>query len=151
MAKLPSYVREVHTAFEYLLEEYYSESYDIAESIAQINNSDKTLDPQSNIEDEEKLVASFLEKPCPCSQNCQKQLTHDEVMKNRAFFRSLEKKQRNLLLLVQLKSLVSHSEYSTSARSKKNRQRKRFDDRVSIDRPVCKAVFLFYSGETAKR
>ncbi len=46
MAKLPSYVREVHTAFEYLLEEYCSESDDIAESIAQINNSDKNIDPQ---------------------------------------------------------------------------------------------------------
>ncbi len=72
-------------------------------------------------------------------------------MKNRAFFRSLEKQQRNLLLLVQLKSLVSHSEYSISARSKKNRQRKRFDYRMSRDRPVCKAVFLLYYGETAKR
>ncbi|MCP4404304.1 MAG: hypothetical protein GY801_44230 [bacterium] len=101
MAKLPSYVREVHTAFDYLLEEYDSESDDIAESRAQINNSDKNQNPQCNIEDEETLVASFLEKPCPCSQHCQQQLTHDEVMKNRAFFRSLEKKQRNLLLLVQ--------------------------------------------------
>ncbi len=151
MAKLPSYVREVNAAFEYLLEEYCSESYDIAKSIAQINNSDKNIDPQFNIKDEEKLVASFLEKPCTCSQNCEKQLTHNEVMKNRAFFRSLEKKQRNLILLVQLKSLISHSEYSTSARSKKNRKRKRFDYRISIDRPVCKAVFLFYYGETSKR
>lgn len=147
MAKLPSYVREVNTAFECLLEEYCRQSDDIAESIAQINNSDKPF----NMADEEKLVASFLETPCPCSHNCQKQLTYDEVMKNRAFFRSLDKKQRNLILLVQLKSLASHSEYSTSARSKKRRTRKRFDYRISSDRPVCKTVFLFYYGETSKR
>lgn len=151
MAKLPSYDREVNIAFEYLLEEYCSESYDITESIAQINSVENNIDPQFNIKDEEKLVASFLRKPCPCSQNCQKQLNQDEVISNRAFFRSLEKKQRNHILLVQLKSLLSHSAYSISARSKKNRERKKFDYRISIDRPVCKAVFLFFYGETSKR
>ena len=150
MAKLPSYVREVNVAFEYLLEEYCNESYDITESIAEIN-SYTNIDPEFNINDEEKIVASFLKKPCPCSRNCQKQLNQDEVISNRAFFRSLEKKERNYILLVQLRSLLSHSEYSISARSKKNRERKRFDYRISIDRPVCKAVFLFYYGETSKR
>ena len=150
MAKLPSYVREVNVAFEYLLEEYCNESYDITESIAEINNY-TNIDPEFNINDEEKIVASFLKKPCPCSRNCQKQLNQDEVISNRAFFRSLGKKERNYILLVQLRSLLSHSEYSISARSKKNRERKRFDYRISIDRPVCKAVFLFYYGETSKR
>ncbi len=151
MAELPLYVREVNIAFEYLLEEYCSESYDITESIAQIGHPAKNIDPKFNIKDEEKVVASFLKKPCPCSRNCQKQLNQDEVISNRAFFRSLEKKERNYILLVQLKSLLSHSEYSISARSRKNRERKRFDYRISIDRPVCKAVFLFYYGETSKR
>jgi hypothetical protein len=147
LAKLPSYVREVNTAFECLLEEYCRQRDDIAESIAQITHSETPF----NVEDEEKLVASFLETPCPCSHNCQQHLTYDEVMKNRAFFRSLEKHQRNLILLVQLQSLASHSAYSTSARSKKRRTRKRFEYRISSDRPVCKAVFLFYYGETSKR
>jgi len=147
VAKLPSYVREVNTAFECLLEEYCRQRDDIAESIAHITNSDTPF----NVEDEEKLVASFLETPCPCSHNCQQQLTYEEVMKNRAFFRALDKHQRNLILLVQLQSLASHSEYSTSARSKKRRARKRFEYRISSDRPVCKAVFLFYYGETSKR
>lgn len=151
MTNLPFYVRKVNSVFEYLLEEYCSESYDITESIAQINNSDNNIDPKFNIKEEEKVVASFLKKPCPCSLNCQTQLNQDEVISNRAFFRSLEKKQRNYILLVQLKSLLSHSEYSTSARSKKNRERKKFNYRISIDRPVCKTVFLFYFGETSKR
>lgn len=151
MVKLPSYVREVNSAFEYLLEEYCSESYDISESIAQISNFDNNIDPKFNIKDEEKLVASFLKKPCPCSRNCQNQLNQDEVISNRSFFRSLGKKERNYILLSQLKSLLSSSEYSTSARSKKSRERKKFDYRISIDRPVCKAVFLFYYGETSKR
>ena len=151
MANLPFYVRKVNAVFEYLLEEYCSESYDITESIAQINNSTNNIDPKFNIKEEEELVASFLKKPCSCSLNCQAQLNQDEVISNRAFFRSLEKEQRNYILLVQLKSLLSHSEYSTSARSKKNRERKKFNYRISIDRPVCKTVFLFYFGETSKR
>lgn len=151
MAKVPNYVREVNSTFEYLLEEYCSESADITESIIQIDNPDKNIDPKFNIQDEERVVTSFLKKPCPCSRNCQNLLTYDEVINNRAFFRSLEKKERNYILLVQLKSLLSHSEYSISARSKTKRERKRFDYRISIDRPVCKAVFLFYYGETSKR
>jgi len=151
LANLPFYVRKVNAVFEYLLEEYCSESYDITESIAQINNSTNNIDPKFNIKEEEELVASFLKKPCSCSLNCQAQLNQDEVISNRAFFRSLEKEQRNYILLVQLKSLLSHSEYSTSARSKKNRERKKFNYRISIDRPVCKTVFLFYFGETSKR
>lgn len=149
MAKIPFYVREVNSAFEYLLEEYCSENYDISESIAHISNN--KIDPSFNFKEEEKVVANFLKKPCPCSQNCQNQLNQDEVISNRAFFRSLEKKERNFILLVQLKSLLSHLEYSTSARSKKHRERKKFDYRISIDRPVCKAVYLFYYGETSKR
>ena len=147
MSKLPSYVHEVNNFFDLLLEEYCSEDYGITEPIAQNSKED----PKLNIEDEKKLVSSFLKNPCSCSRNCHKQLNFDEVISNRAFFRSLEKKERNSILLVQLKSLLSHSEYSISARSKKKRMRKRFDYRISNDRPVCKAVFLFYYGETSKR
>lgn len=151
LAKLPSYIREVNTTFEYLLEEYCSESSDITESLDQINNYDNDIDPEFDLKEEEKVVASFLKNPCPCTRNCQKQLNQNEVISNRAFFRSLGKKERNYILLVQLKSLLSHSEYSISARLKKNRERKKFDYRIGIDRPVCQAVFLFYYGETSKR
>jgi len=145
LAKLPPYVREVNTAFEYLLEEYCSENYDITEFIDQINNRDNKIDQEFNLKEEEKVVASFLKKPCPCSRNCQKQLNQDEVISHRAFFRSLEKKERNYILLVQLKSLLSPSG------SKKNRERKKFDYHININHPVCQAVFLFYYGETSKR
>ncbi len=151
MARSPLYVREINDAFEYLLEEYCSESLDITESIAQIETPDNDEDLKFSIADEEKAVASFLNTPCPCSRNCQEQLTTDEVISNRAFLRSLKKKERNFVLLAQLKSMLSHSEFSTSARSRKNRERKKFNYQISIDRPVCKAVFLFYYEETSKR
>ena len=150
MTKPPTFVREVNTAFEYLLEEYYSESSDITETIDQLNYINN-VSTEFNFEEEEKRVTYFLNSPCPCTQNCQKQLNKNEVINHRAFFRSLEKKERNLILLAQLKMLLSHSDYATSARSKKTRERKKFDYRISIDRAVCKAVFLFYYGETSKR
>jgi len=46
LVKLPLYVREVDIVFEYLLEDYCSENYDISESIAQINNSDNNIDTE---------------------------------------------------------------------------------------------------------
>jgi hypothetical protein len=151
LAKLHSYVLEVNALFEYLLEEYCNENSDITESIDQINNRGNEKEEEFNLKEEEKVVASFLAKACPCSLNCQKKLNQDEVISNREFFRSLEKKVRNSILLIQLKYLLSHSEHSISARSKKTRKRNKFDYRISIDRPVCKAVFLFYYGETSKR
>jgi hypothetical protein len=150
LSKLPTYAREVNTAFEYLLEEYCSEDRDIDGSIRQINDLKSEFSLELGAQEEEKVII-FLSTPCPCSRNCQKQLSKDEVINNRAFFGSLGKTERNYILLVQLKTLLSHSNYAISARSKKTRERKKFDYRISIDRPVCKAVFLFYYGETAKR
>lgn len=149
MAKLPTYVYEVNAAFEYLLEEYCSENADITESIDQVNQRKVSL--EFNYKEEENKVVSFLNTPCPCSKNCQKQLHKDEVISNRAFFRALDKKERNYILLAQLKTLLSHSSYARSARSEKYRERKKFDYHISIGRPVCKPVFLFYYGETSKR
>ncbi len=150
MTKLPTFVREVNSAFEYLLEEYYSESSDITKTLDQLNDINN-VSTEFNFKEEEKRVTSFLNTPCPCTQNCQKQLNKNEVINHRAFFRSLEKKERNFILLAQLKTLLCHSNYATSARSTKTRERKKFDYRISIDRPVCKTVFLFYYGETSKR
>jgi len=150
LANVNLYVREVNTLFEELLENYFYNNNDITESIDLINNHETGPD-DFNLKEEEEVVAAFLAKPCPCSQNCQKKLNYDEVISNRALFRSLEKKVKNMILLIQLKTQLSHSEFSISARSKKTRKRKKFDYRISIDRPVCKAVFLFYYGETSKR
>ncbi len=149
MSKIPLYLHEVNTVFKHLLEEYLNDSPDITETLAQINN--KYIDSKFDTEEEEKIVATFLKSPCSCSRNCQKLLNHKEVVENRAFFRSLEKKERNYILLSILKFLLSCSDISTSGRTKKPRERKKFDYRISVDRPVCKAVFLFYYGETSKR
>ncbi|MCP4112845.1 MAG: hypothetical protein GY749_46195 [Desulfobacteraceae bacterium] len=114
MAGIHSYVREVNTLFEDLLEEYCNENHDITESVEQISSYGTDAD-EFNLKDEEKAVANFLAKPCPCSRNCQKKLNYDELIGNRAFFRSLEKNVKNIILLIQLESLLSHSEYSISA------------------------------------
>lgn len=151
LPKPPTHVREVSDAFEYLLEEYFGGS-DIAESLDQIASSRENHEADEvDLKEEEKVVASFLRTPCPCSRNCQEQLDHEEVTNNRAFFRSLGKNERNYVLVMILKSMLSHSEYALSGRSRKSRERKKFDDRVGIDRPVCQAVFLFYYGESSKR
>lgn len=146
MPKIPLYLHEVNSAFEYLLEEYLNDKFDIVETLDQINKDDSEFDIE-----EEKVVVAFLITKCPCSRNCQKQLNHQEVINNRAFFRSLEKKERNNILLIILKSPRTSSEFSISGRSKNRRERKKFHYHVSIDRPVCKTVFLFYYGETSKR
>ncbi len=150
LANVHLYVREVDTLFKDLLEEYFNEDRDITESADRIRSLETHADVFS-LKEEEEAVADFLAKPCPCSQNCQSKLNYDEVAGSRAFFRSLEKNVKNMILLIQLKSLLSHSKCSVSARSKKTRKRKKFDYRISIDRPVCKTVFLFYYGETSKR
>ena len=103
MSKIPLYLQEVNTAFEYLLEEYLNNDSDIAETISKISNDDNKINDKF-AEKEEKVVAAFLNNPCPCSRNCQKQLNHQEVIKNRAFFSSLGKTERNNILLIVLKS-----------------------------------------------
>lgn len=46
---------------------------------------------------------------------------------------------------------MHHSDKSRSARQIKTRIRQKFDSHISIDRPVCQNVFLFYYGETIAR
>ena len=152
MGEFPIYVQKVNTAFDYLLKEYYDDDGgDITDTIDQVNDIKNNISVVFDTEKEGKIVTSFLNTPCPCTKNCQKQLSKNEVINHRLFFRSLGKKERNYILLTQLKTLLSHSNYAISGRSKKNRERKKFDYRISLDRPVCKTVFLFYYGETSKR
>jgi GTP cyclohydrolase FolE2 len=98
LTKPPIYTREVNSAFEFLLEEYCSESSDIIESIDRIDLLKNKLTPDFDVKEEENAVTSFLNTPCPCSKNCQQQLSRDEVISNRAFFRSLEKMERRVPL-----------------------------------------------------
>jgi len=49
-------------------------------------------------------------------------------------------------MLSQLNIFAKHSDKSRSARQTKTRVRPKFDYHISIDRPVCKEVFLFYYG-----
>jgi hypothetical protein len=151
LSKIPLYPDEVNTTFEYLLDEYLNDDVNISEAHDQINGNNDNVVASFDTKEEEMVVATFLKTPCPCLKNCQKLLNHQEAIKNRAFFRSLEKQERNYILLSILKFMLTHSAFSLSGRSKKSRKRKKFDYCISIDRPVCKTVFLFYYGETSKR
>ncbi len=124
----------------------------MADSLDQIvSGNEKNKVAEVDLKEEEERIKTFLRTPCPCSQNCQKHLNYKELSHNRAFFRALGKNERNYILVMILKSMLSHSEYAVSGRSKKIRVRKKFDYRISIDRPVCQFVFLFYYGESLKR
>lgn len=54
-------------------------------------------------------------------------------------------------MLSQLNLFTRRSNKTRSARQIKARVRQKFDYHISIDRPVCKDVFLFYYGETTQR
>ena len=54
-------------------------------------------------------------------------------------------------MLSQLTTFTRYSDKSRSARQVKARVRQKFDYHISIGRPVCKDVFLFYYGETVER
>ena len=112
MSKIPLHLHEVNTAFEYLLEEYLNDNSDIGETLTQINFDSNNIESEFDAKEEEEAVAAFLKNPCPCSRNCQKQLSYQEVIKNRAFFRTLGKKERNNILLIILKSQRYNEEFS---------------------------------------
>jgi hypothetical protein len=84
-------------------------------------------------------------------QACKDNLDFDEIAKTRKEFNSLSWVEKNTFMLSQLHVFARHSNQSRSARQIKNRVRQKFDYHISIDRPVCKKVFLFYYGETLER
>ncbi|HIE00277.1 MAG TPA: hypothetical protein EYP59_08320 [Thiotrichaceae bacterium] len=66
-------------------------------------------------------------------------------------FGSLNWIEKNAFMLSQLKIFMRHSDKSGSARQIKTRVRQKFDYHISINRPVCFDIFLFYYGETIGR
>lgn len=102
-------------------------------------------------EKERHRIEAFLRKPCPCGRNCQSQFDLEEVFEARAAFRSMTKGEQNCFILAQLRSAAHSTGVARSGRSRTMRARQKFEYRVNADRPVCRAVFLFWHDETPKR
>ena len=145
--------QEVTALFEELIEEYLDGDIE-EQSLAALDNKSSASTSSNEAfdkDEEERAIESFLATPCQCGQNCQEQLSAEEIRDARAVVRLLSSKERNSLLLGQLWSFLRHSEFTVSARTKGLRKRQKFEYRINADRRVCRDVFLFYNGETPKR
>lgn len=141
--------QQITKVFEELLDEYLYEetetlNADQAEPIPSVDRSNGNNNELS-------LIKDFLASPCLCGNACKGSLSFNEVSKSRKEFRSLSWAEKNAFMLSQLTTFMRWSDKSRSARQVKFRVRQKFYYCISIDRPVCKEVFLFYYGETIDR
>jgi len=102
-------------------------------------------------EKEWKKIEEFLSKPCGCGKNCQEKFSIDEVVYAREDFKTLTRNEKNCFMLAQLRTFRHISQDAKTGRIIKERQRERYDYRINADRAVCRAMFLFYHGETISR
>ena len=96
-------------------------------------------------------VSRFLSTPCPCGQNCQQFFSVSEVLDAREDFRLMSWSEQHSFIVGKLQTFMRSSEHSVSARTSSRRDRQRFDYFINADRPVCRAMFLFYHGESIDR
>lgn len=146
----PKIGQQITKVFEELVDEYLHESKEIKKP------NDNQKETQSSINDitknnEYTLIKNFLSSPCSCKKSCKENLSFDEIAKARKEFSSLNWNEKNVFILSQLEIFVRHSNKTRSARQTKIRVRQKFDYHISIDRPVCKEVYLFYHAETTQR
>ena len=140
--------QQIKVVFEELLNEYLIENEETSPENAQtelkhLNNIDGKEEPE--------LIKEFLRTPCLCGKLCKDSLSFNELAKTRKEFSSLSWAEKNAFMLSQLNMFARSSDKACSARQMKTRVRQKFDYHISIDRPVCKDVFLFYYGETTQR
>ncbi len=146
----PQIGQQITKVFEELIDEYLHESKKIKspdDSQTKAKHSVSNFDSNN----EYTLIKDFLASPCSCKNSCKDKLSFDEIAKTRKEFNSLSWIEKNVFMLSQLNIFARHSDKSCSARQTKMRVRQKFDCHISIDRPVCKKVFLFYYGETIER
>ncbi len=142
--------QQITKVFGELIDEYLDKNEHDSES------DDQPVNPKSPSKSldrvkEQALISDFLSSPCACGKACKDHLNFNEIAKARKDFQSLSWVEKNAFMLSQLQIFARHSEQSHSARQVRARVRQKFDYHISIDRPVCKEVFLFYYGETTER
>jgi hypothetical protein len=140
---------QITKVFEELLDEYSHNTDEILHHDDEIGISIPAHNTVNN--NETQLINDFLNADCVCEKSCKDSLSFNEIVKSRKEFNSLSWDEKNVFILSQLSMFMHHSEKSCSARQIKTRIRQKFDYHISIDRPVCKDVFLFYYGETVAR
>jgi hypothetical protein len=87
--------KELTTVFSYRMDEYF-----VPDIIS--NGSDDRDEPAVNLEEEQKRVSNFIERPCYCGKNCQEQFSVSEILESRANFRWLSRHEKNCYILSQL-------------------------------------------------
>ncbi len=134
--------------FEDLLSEYFA-----ADFFHQSDPNTREWSPADVVDEklERRRISDFLSTPCSCGRNCQSQFFAEEVFRFRADFRLMSWESKNSFILSQLRSAMRSSTHAVSGRKEKPRARQRFEYRISLDREVCREVFLFYHGETIRR
>ncbi len=134
--------------FEDLMSEYFA-----ADFFRQSDPNTQEWSPADVVDEklERRWIADFLSTPCSCGRNCQSQFFAEEVFRFRADFRLMSWESKNSFILSQLRSAMRSSTHAVSGRKEKPRARQRFEYRISLDREVCREVFLFYHGETISR
>ena len=142
--------QQITKVFEELVDDYLHESKEIKNSN---ESKTETLYPINNFDsnNEYTLIKDFLASQGDCQKSCKDNLSFDEIAQARKKFSELRWVEKNVFMLSQLNIFDKHSDKSRSARQTKTRVRQKFDYHISIDRPVCKEVFLFYYGETIER
>ena len=145
--------QQITAVFEELVDEYLRESNEDEAPQDLENAACESQDASENFDSdkERQLINDFLSAPCSCGKLCKERTDFDEIAKSRSEFRSLNRTEKNVFMLSQLTTFMRHSDKSFSARQMKTRVRQKFHYHISIDRPVCKEVFLFYYGETIDR
>lgn len=140
--------QQIIKIFDELVDEYLHENKEVTN-----DNKTKIQSVISHFDsnNEYTLIKNINASPCSCQKSCQENLSFDEIAKARQQFRELSFHYKNVFMLSQLNLFARHSDKSYSARQTRLRVRQKFDYHVSIDRPVCKEVFLFYHGETIER
>jgi len=101
--------------------------------------------------EERNLVSQFLSTSCECGENCHSYFSVNEVLEARENFRLMSWNEQYCFVIGKLQTFTRSSEQSVSARTNKLRERQKFDYFINADRPVCRAMFLFYHGETVDR
>ena len=140
--------QQITMVFDELLDEYLNEESDIENDV---QAEPKPPTRQLNSTDESELIKNFFQKPCSCGKPCKDSLNFDEIKRSRREFSTLCWVEKNAFMLSQLNLLTRDPENARSARQTKVRERQKYDYHISIGRPVCKEVFLFYYGESIDR
>ena len=133
------------SVFMGLLEEYVQPHLQDRPKIAKSSKNDET------VEEDLEIIRSFLRSPCGCGQSCERQFSVEQLRQSRSSHRRLTIEQKNCFILAQLNLLQRSKKDAVSGRTSTPRTRNKYEYRISSDRPVCRAVFLFYYGESLWR